>query len=333
MRAMKIVSAIAALLLGACLPAYSQTNSVSVNIDGLPETGTYFIINASSNEALQPNGPSLGQNVFLSEFNKGGMQQWKINRKIDPVTKKATNRYTIRLAGENEELNFQPHPSVSDRTPILGLDQAVFVLEPANGGVFVKSVARNGDAMYAFQASPPEAHFGPSDGSQKFLWNFISTSGTGASTAVINADSLPKTGTYFIVNSANHAALQPNGPSLGQNVFLSEFNRGGTQKWRIDRKVDPVTNKPTNRYTIRLAGEIDGLNFQPHPSLGDACPVLGMDKAVFLFEPSQDGLLVKSVAQNGDALSYTQSSAESAEPVFRPDDGSKRFRWNFISTD
>jgi len=117
---------------------------------------------------------------------------------------------------------------------------------------------------------------------------------------------------------------------MGQNVFLSEYNKGGTQKWTITRRIDPVTNKPTNRYTIRLAGEASDLNFQPHPSTSDSVPVLGTDKAVFEVEPSQDGLLIKSVSQNGDAM-FVSTQSSGNEPHFGADDGSKKFRWNFIS--
>lgn len=331
MKSLKIIAAFVALLLNAFLPAYSDTNSASVNIDGLPNTGTYYIISAANNQALQPNAPTLGQNVFLFEYNRGGTQKWKINRKIDPVTHQPTNRYTIRLAGENEDLNFQPHPSVSDATAIIGLDKAVFILEPTAGGVLVKSAEKNGDAMFTFQTSPnAELHFGPSDGSSKFRWNFVSTDGAPGATVSV-ADPLPNTGTYFIINSSSHDALQPNSPSLGQTVFLSGYTKGGTQKWSISRQIDPVTNRPTNRYTIRLAGENEALNFQPHPSVGDAAPILGSDKAVFQLEPSGDALVVKSVEKNGDAM-YAFKGDDS-EPLFGPDDGSKKFRWNFISTD
>jgi len=169
MNAVKFVCAMLALVLGSFLPAYSAGTTTTVNVDPLPKSGTYFIINAATHAALQPNAPSLGQNVFLSEYNKSGTQQWTITRRIDPTTKKPTNRYTIRLAGENKDLHFQPHPSVNDATPILGMDGAVFALEATQDGLLVKSVEKNGDAMYAIQssdqASPGFAH---DDGSKTF---------------------------------------------------------------------------------------------------------------------------------------------------------------------
>lgn len=333
MRVLTAVPALLAIVLSACLPANSQTNSASVQLDQLPKSGTYYIINASSSEALQPNAPSLGQNVFLLEYKGSGTQQWKLDRKIDPITKKPLNRYTIRLAGEAQDLNLQTHPSVSSRPPILGMEKSVFTFEPGPDGFLFKSVEKNGDAMFAepYSSAYSEPKFGPNDGSKKFRWNFLSTTADAA--ASTNVDTLPNTGTYFIVNAMSHEALQPNAPTLGQNVFLSEYNKGGTQKWSVNRKIDPVTNKPTNRYTIKLAGENGDLNFTPHPSAGSSPPILGMDKSTYVFEALPEGVLVKSVDLNGDAMFCVPQSSSNAEPQFGPSDGSKKFQWNFISTD
>lgn len=174
MKTIKLVFAIISLLLTAYLPAYAD-NGAAVNIDPLPNTGTYYIIPMGTNDALQPGAPSSGQNVFLTEFNRGGTQQWKINRKIDPVTNQPTNRYSIRLAGEIDGLNFEPHPSVGDACPVLGMNKAVFVLEPSADGLVIKSVDRNGDAMFVFKSGMSEPHFAANDGSPKFRWNFIRT--------------------------------------------------------------------------------------------------------------------------------------------------------------
>lgn len=331
MRVIRVISAIVALIMGAAVPAYSQSNSASVRLEPLPNSGTYFIVNSSSHEALQPNEPTLGQNVFLYEFNRGGTQKWMLTRKIDPKTKKPTNRYTIRLAGENKELNFQPHPSIGDAGPILGLDSAVFALEANADGALIKSVSKNGDAMYVHPQEGDNAKplFGHNDGSAKFRWNFINTAGSTAPTQNVGMP-LPNTGTYYIVNASSHEALQPNAPSMGQTVFLFEYNRGGTQRWMVTRKIDPATNKPTNRYSIRLAGENQDLNFQPHPSVGDGAAILGTDKATYVLEPSDQGFVVKSVQKNGDALFIAPQTDSNAEPRFGPNDGSAKYQWNFV---
>jgi hypothetical protein len=140
--------------------------------DALPNTGMYFITNSGNSEALQPVAASAGQNVGTKEFNKGGSQKWMITRQLDPKTGKPSNRYTIRLGGDNEGLKLQPHPAIETAT-IISSDGAVFVLEPGEGGMVLKK--SNGDALYV-APNPPmytEAKWGPDDGSPKYRWNFV----------------------------------------------------------------------------------------------------------------------------------------------------------------
>jgi hypothetical protein len=158
------------------------------------------------------------------------------------------------------------------------------------------------------------------------LSSAISTCGP----AIAQQAPLPDSGTYFIVNVASEQALQPVMPSIGQNVFLQPFTRAGLQKWTINRKIDATTKKPTNRYTIKLAGETDGLNFQPHPSV-DSSAIISLDTSVFVLDSSDAGILIKSVAKNGDALNTFSSPPSETETRFSPDDGSAKFRWKFIA--
>lgn len=163
-----VVAAMTVLSSGTVLAQQAPTK------EPLPDSGTYFIVNVDGEQALQPAMASMGQSVFLQAFNKNGMQKWKITRKIDLTTKKPTNRYTIALAGETSGLNFQPHPSV-DACAIISCDTSTFVLDSTDAGLRVKSVTKNGDALYSM-ASPPsdtETRFGPDDGSEKFRWKFI----------------------------------------------------------------------------------------------------------------------------------------------------------------
>ncbi len=162
------------LVVSASVPSIAQQPAAST-APKYPDSGTYFIISALNDQAMQAAAASFGQSVFLQEWTQSGMQKWTITRKIDPATKKPTNRYTIRLAGETPGLNFQPHP-VCDSTAIISMDTSVFVLEPGDAGFLVKSVAKNGDAMYCLPQPPSntEARFGPNDGSTKFRWKFVS---------------------------------------------------------------------------------------------------------------------------------------------------------------
>lgn len=166
MKKMALAAAAISLIVSSALPAMADP------VD-LPNSGTYFITSVSSGEALQPVGPTVGQNVLMYEYTKSGLQKWTITRKIDPKTQKPTNRYTIRLAGENGDLNFEPHP-VAERTAMIGTDKSVFVFEPGEAGILIKSVTNNGDALFVYPYPPmnSEARFGANDGSAKYRWLF-----------------------------------------------------------------------------------------------------------------------------------------------------------------
>jgi hypothetical protein len=172
MKILRTISLAVAAVAFSYLPVAAEETITQVLT--LPNTGTYFIVNADNGEALQPVAASLGQNVFTHEFNKSGTEMWAITRKIDPVTHKPTNRYTVKLAGQAPSLNFQPHPA-TDSSAIVSTDASVFVLEPDQSGIVVKSVAKNGDALYIYPSppGPTETRFGPSDGSKKYHWAFI----------------------------------------------------------------------------------------------------------------------------------------------------------------
>lgn len=160
--------ALAALVVAAThVPALAE-------VCALPDSGTYFIVNSASEEALEVGQAGAGQYVKAQEFTRGGLQKWKVDRKIDLKTKLPTNRYYIRLAGEVSDVNFQPHP-IASMQPIISTDKSIFVLAPGEGGLMIKSVPRNGDALYIYPIAglPTETRFGPSDGSSKFFWNFI----------------------------------------------------------------------------------------------------------------------------------------------------------------
>ncbi len=161
------ISLVAATIVPTIAPSMAEVPS-------LPNTGTYFIVNLANEQALEAGQASMGQYVGTREFTKAGLQKWAIKRKIDIKTNKPTNRYTISLAGETTGLNFQPHP-VSAMQSIISNDTSVFVLAPAESGFQVKSVARNGDALCILESPPSytETRFGPSDGTDKFLWKFI----------------------------------------------------------------------------------------------------------------------------------------------------------------
>jgi len=140
----------------------------------LPNTGTYFILNALNDQALQPNGGTLGQNVFLAEYTKSGMQKWVVTRKIDPKTKQPTNRYTIRLAGDSTKLYLAPFPA-ANHTSMLDSNPSTYIIQPQGDDLLIRSVDRNGDSLccVANPPAPSEVQIQPKDETPKFQWKFI----------------------------------------------------------------------------------------------------------------------------------------------------------------
>ncbi|WP_300597695.1 hypothetical protein [Niabella sp.] len=159
--------------------AFAQTKkapAAAVTNDPQLASGTYFLVNG--NVALTPEAASLGQNVFLKPFRRSGLQKWV-------VTKSGTPKniiYTIKLAGDAEDLWFQPFPGISDRTPIVSYKEgnvSSYKIIPVPGKAelwYIKSIKNNGDALRAYMSdatAPLEMRFDPvEEGSAKFYWKF-----------------------------------------------------------------------------------------------------------------------------------------------------------------
>lgn len=70
--------------------------------------------------------------------------------------------------------------------------------------------------------------------------------------------------------------------------------------------------------------------FSAAPSV-DSSAIINLDTSVFVLDSSDAGILIKSVAKNGDALNTFSSPPSETETRFSPDDGSAKFRWKFIA--
>jgi len=168
---MKFINAVISSLLsvGACM----AMASLALAQVAMPETGVYFVSSVASGEALESNGPTAGQNVFLAPYNHGGRQKWIFTRQVDPKTHKPTDRYLIRLQNEDTTLIFQPH-YVRERTALIQPGKSLIQLKPSadGNGMIFKSVPLNGEAMCAFHVadSNTEVRFAPDDGSAIFRW-------------------------------------------------------------------------------------------------------------------------------------------------------------------
>lgn len=136
--------------------------------------GRYFIVNAGSGQALQPVGPTAGQNVILSAFNRGDAQQWMFKRVRDVNTKQLSNRVTIQLAGPTP-LYLQPVAGAGHSATIGVQRSASYSLHPAGEGYLIRNFQRDGDAMHAVAvpSANTAVHFGPSDSSTAFVWLLV----------------------------------------------------------------------------------------------------------------------------------------------------------------
>lgn len=155
----------------------SNKGKAADNTTALP-TGTYFIVNSKTNEALTPNGPTAGQNVFLMPFKKSGLQKWNVKQ----IKTKNGISYTIGLDG-SDGLFLCPFPA-GDHTPIITTPfgkEGSYTIKSAsdNKGWYIKSLHLNGDAMQSFvysKETPTEIRFNPAEAADKFYWMFIPVS-------------------------------------------------------------------------------------------------------------------------------------------------------------
>lgn len=159
---MKSVQIILALLF--CIGLNAQIKN-----DAAIKKGIYFIVNGNG-QAIEPLGPTAGNNVFLRKFNKSGMQKWEILPQKD-------GNYFIRLY--ESELYLEPHPA-GERTAWLDSSKSGYKIVADSGSDthwYIKSKTRKGDAMrsYVFSSElATEIRFEPLEDDKKFKWEFIS---------------------------------------------------------------------------------------------------------------------------------------------------------------
>lgn len=150
------------LLLGIGSLTYGQIKN-----DKPIERGIYFILNG--NQAIEPLGPTLGNNVFLKKYNKSGMQKWEVIPQKD-------GSYLIRLY--ETELYLEPHPA-GERTAWLDTSRSGYKIEAdenSDTNWYIKSKARKGDAMKSYSDGTfREIRFESAQDDKKFKWEFVKT--------------------------------------------------------------------------------------------------------------------------------------------------------------
>lgn len=152
------------------------------------------------------------------------------------------------------------------------------------------------------------------------------------STKAAIASDMPKTGTYFVINALNDQALEPLGGTPGQNVFLSDYTKSGMQKWTLTRMIDPKTKEPTNRYTIKLAGDSTKLYLAPFP-MPNHTSILDGSSHTYIIQPAGDDFVIRSVDRNGDSLVAVANPSNRTEVQIQPKDDTAKFHWKFVATE
>lgn len=143
--------------------------NAQIKNDAAIKKGIYFIVNGNG-QAIEPLGPTAGNNVFLRKFNKSGMQKWEILPQKD-------GNYFIRLY--ESELYLEPHPA-GERTAWLDSSKSGYKIVADSGSDthwYIKSKTRKGDAMRSYVYSSElatEIRFEPLEDDKKFKWEFIS---------------------------------------------------------------------------------------------------------------------------------------------------------------
>lgn len=129
-------------------------------------------------------------------------------------------------------------------------------------------------------------------------------------------------GTYYIVNVETGEAITPAMSSSGQNVFLQDFNKDGTQKWKLVSK--------GKKYNILLNGFND-LFFQAHPSVKDHTPIISLPTGgsdQYTIEATPSGYWVIK-DRNGNYLNAFNTSTDNEMRFGAVSGGSKLHLWEF----
>lgn len=158
------------LIMSCKTAAVPERKESDIGVSAL-SNGSYYIILANSGRALTANAPSGGQNVFLRSFSRSGTQKWVLQLK--------GKNAVIRLCG-HDDLLFQPHPSVSDGTPVISSDfmggeSTQFRIEPSGrpGLWKIRSVNLNNDALQGVQGSEELRFSGITSNNNQQLWKLV----------------------------------------------------------------------------------------------------------------------------------------------------------------
>ncbi len=144
--------------------------------EGKMTNGTYFIINASENLALEPYQRQYGSltDLNLTKLDNSAIQKWVIKENINAKTKKPNGTFSIYLFVDetNAIANKYNNPRLG-KTKEYPKDSFVLEYKDAEKTYIIKSTSAKGDCMG--KKDGRFAKYIPNDGSQAILWKFLKT--------------------------------------------------------------------------------------------------------------------------------------------------------------
>jgi hypothetical protein len=144
--------------------------------EGKMTNGTYFIINASENLALEPYQRQYNSltDLNLAKLDNSAIQKWVVKENINAKTKKPNGTFSIYLFVDetNAIANKYNNPRLG-KTKEYPKDSFVIEYDETGKSYIIKSNSAKGDCMG--KKDGRFAKYIPNDGSQAILWKFLKT--------------------------------------------------------------------------------------------------------------------------------------------------------------
>lgn len=155
---------------------YNTEKKESKYAEGKMINGTYFIINASENLALEPYQRQYGSltDLNLTKLDNSAIQKWVVIENLNPKTKKPDRTFSIYLFADetNAIVNKYNNPRVG-KMKEYSKDSFVIEYNEAKKSYIIKSNSAKGDCMG--KKDGRFAKYIPNDGNQNCLWKFLKT--------------------------------------------------------------------------------------------------------------------------------------------------------------
>jgi hypothetical protein len=144
--------------------------------EGKMTNGTYFLLNASENLALEPYQRQYGSltDLNLAKLDNSAIQKWVVKENINPKTKKPNGTFSIYLFVDqtNAIANKYNNPRLG-KAKEYPKDSFAIEYNETEKSYIIKSNSAKGDCMG--KKDGRFAKYLPNDGSQAVLWKFLKT--------------------------------------------------------------------------------------------------------------------------------------------------------------